>query len=208
MSSRRSHVDGITIGFANEVRAAPALEAVLATITYGSKDRRKLAKAVAKRRNGRDSMNPICQLPSLSTFSNDQSGDLSSSNMDPNACNHRMDLQKSNITVITLSPQDFTGLDASGETDAAQGLFQSLTRIEWKGNGDYMSFASRAHNQWKEFNRFEDQISHVSDPEVEGDAAASFMVVLFLIAVLAYVVEHYSAEVENVAIWLLRRLLA
>eukprot|EP00590_Aulacoseira_subarctica_P003946 CAMPEP_0172421812 /NCGR_PEP_ID=MMETSP1064-20121228/8037_1 /TAXON_ID=202472 /ORGANISM="Aulacoseira subarctica , Strain CCAP 1002/5" /LENGTH=458 /DNA_ID=CAMNT_0013162389 /DNA_START=128 /DNA_END=1500 /DNA_ORIENTATION=- len=153
----RSHVDGVTIGFTNEVRAAPGLEAVLSAVTHRARDRRTFVKVM---------------------------GD--SAVID--------DPTKSNITVVTTCPEIFIGLDTSGETDAAQGLMQSLTRIEWNGNGDYMSFASRAHCQWKEYHGVADEI-YVPDA---ADFAATIMVVAFLaVALFAYLVQCYSKTVSN-----------
>ena len=203
----RSHVDGITIGFANEVRAAPALEAVSSAVTYGSKDRRKLAKAATKKRQRYDST-PVLKLSPSATPTNTRSTEMPTSSNNNATCNHEIDQLRSNITVITLSPQDFIGLDLAGEADAAQGLMQSLTRIEWNGNGDYMSFASRSHLQWKDYHRFDEEVSHVPDAEQVGDSSSTLLVFVFLIAVVAYVVDCYGVEAESLLVWILRRILA
>lgn len=56
---------------------------------------------------------------------------------------------KSLITIIAMNEKDFIGLDPKRETDAAQGIDQSVIRAEWNGQGDHLSFASRAHAVWR-----------------------------------------------------------
>jgi hypothetical protein len=55
---------------------------------------------------------------------------------------------RSTVGIVALHPDDLVGLQNELETDAAQGVLQSLTCAEWNGNGDLMSFAKRAHIQW------------------------------------------------------------
>jgi len=61
---------------------------------------------------------------------------------------------KSNIGLVTRHPDDLIGL-ADGETDAAQGVLQSITCCEWNGNGDLSTFAKRAHIRWCVNNKVE-----------------------------------------------------
>lgn len=206
----RSHVDGVTIGFANEVRAAPALEAVVSAVTFGSKDRRGLVKALTTKASGRKD----------NTDLNDSEPVIASTQkqQDTAATNYESyDPKKSAITVISMSHQDFLGLDSSGETDACQGLMQSLIKVEWNGNGDYMSFASRAHEQWKEMNGLpgEDLSQYIPDAVKDGDTAASVMVAFLMVCLFAYMVQWYlsrnifcgSSTVEKNLARLLRHIL-
>lgn len=66
------------------------------------------------------------------------------------ACPESEGIDKSIISVVALTEDDFIGLDPARETDAAQGIDQSIVRAEWNGQGDHISFASRAHTIWRE----------------------------------------------------------
>ena len=126
--SLRSLLEGITIGTTTEVRAAPALESVLKSVVYGSKERRRLVSQAKKRNH-----TGLFQSPSKKKI-------------DSNT------LTKSPIFIITPSSEEMVGLDASRETDAVQGIIQSISSIEWNGNGDYKSFSRRAQDVWKKQN--------------------------------------------------------
>lgn len=134
----RNVLQGVTIGITTEIRAAPALEAVLKCVQYGMKERRRLA-----RKFGTDDVLANIQMnkrkSQTSAAATAHSHELSPQEI----------LQKSSITIIAQNPDVFIGLDPNGETDAVQGIIQSVTCAEWNSNGNYMSFAKIAQDYWR-----------------------------------------------------------
>jgi len=140
----RPIIDGIVVGVADNLRAAPALEAVLSTVTFASSKRRHIANA--------------------STV-------------------------KSIVDVVAANADELTGLDPEKEPDAVDGLKQSLTCAEWNGNGDYESFASRAHEDWMKTSGY----SYLEDRDLNSvEHTSTLMILSVFTAVLAYFCYYYS----------------
>jgi len=156
----RSVLDGITIGVTPEVRAAPALESVLKAIMFGGKERRRLVlQNRTKFMKG--------------GYFQSKSGDLDN-------------LIRSPIHVIAPSSDEMIGLDFTGETDAVQGIVQSVTFAEWNGNGDFKSFSRRSQDAWKikcGLDAFDEKDNILNDTYMEDTSSA--MVIAFLLCLFA-----------------------
>lgn len=66
------------------------------------------------------------------------------------------DATLSPICLMCPHPDDMVGLDPNQETDAVQGIVQSLTVSEWNGHGDAVCFASRVMDSWRKKHDFTD----------------------------------------------------
>lgn len=163
----RSVLDGITLGVTNEARAAPALESILYSVTFGAAERRRLSKYIKKN----DKVLPDSN--SSSTYSNGQY--TVHNDINPN-------LGRSSIHVVALSAEEMMGLDPVRETDAVQGILQTITLAEWNGNGNYKSFAERAHKAWKK----EHAVDAIDEKDLIEDEASTLMVITFMICVVSY----------------------
>ena len=176
----RSVIEGVTIGVTTEVRAAPALECVLKSLVYGSKERRHLVLQGQRLNHDfkidKNSNNPI----------------------------KYQDISKSPIHIVSQSLDDMIGLDATRETDAVQDIIQSLTSAEWNGNGDFKSFARRAQHAWKKeygLDMFDDETvasddrSDMYDSHIEDVSSA--MVMAFLFCVIAWFWVQYGDLVNE-----------
>jgi hypothetical protein len=96
---------GATLGLADHPRAAPGLESCLEAISVGARDRR--------RRFG-------------------GGGGSSTDNSEEESENAR---RKSCVGIVCHSLQDLVGYDEETETDAVQGVMQSLTHVSFANNG-------------------------------------------------------------------------
>jgi|AntRauTorckE5430_2_1112549.scaffolds.fasta_scaffold03212_3 hypothetical protein len=62
-----------------------------------------------------------------------------------------LDSGRSCIGIVTEYPEDLTGLDLSGETDAVQNLhLHARSTGNWSGKGNILNFAARAQKTWRE----------------------------------------------------------
>lgn len=173
----RSIVDGITIGCTNNVRAAPGLEAALSAISHGAVERRRLVRAAGCQ---------SCQGTIVDTMTTRGNSDNHNVSDDPT---------RSLIGIVSLRPDDLLGLDLERETDAAQGCLQSVTKAEWKGCGDHISFASRAHEEWKQLRHFTSY--DFGEAAAADEHVSSIMITIFFVVITAYILHKYNADVPS-----------
>jgi len=165
----RSLAQGISIGVTSERKAAPACETLLSAVLFSSAKRRRLIKYNQHRRKNQPNNN-------LKT----QSGEVV-----PQSCGST----KSFISILTLGPNDLLGIPVEDEVEdlhAVQDIIQSVTRAEWNGNGDAISFAKRAQSAWKKFNNcfdIDDEFI-VSNQGLKEEPWVIFMVLAFWVVVI------------------------
>lgn len=106
-------------------------------------------------------------------------------------------VQKSVVTVVTLSEDDFLGLDPERETDAVQGIDQSIAHAEWNGLGDYELFSKRAHAEWRKKLDF-DLVCLLDDSDslFSVENMSTVLAVTVLILSLAHVWNSYREELN------------
>ena len=102
-------LSGATVGLADHPRAAPGLESCLEAITVGAGDRRRHGHKRPGKASGKNA-----------------AGD-DNDNSDNSASEDAIQIGKSCVGIACASLRDLIGVDASGETDAVQGLMQSHT---------------------------------------------------------------------------------
>ncbi len=125
-SQLRSLLEGVTVGLSDNSRAAPGLETCMDAIVVGDAERRHFPK---KRRQ-------------------DLSVEIIRNHIEAQS---EADPGKSCIGIVTEYPDDLTGLDPSGETDAVQGLALHARSVgNWGGNGNILNFAARSQKEWRE----------------------------------------------------------
>jgi len=105
-------------------------------------------------------------------------------------------VQKSVVTVVTLSEDDFLGLDPERETDAVQGIDQSIAHAEWNGLGDYELFSKRAHAEWRKKLDFDLVCLDDSDCLFSVENMSTVLAVTVLILSLAHVWNSYREELS------------
>ena len=67
-----------------------------------------------------------------------------------------LDPGRSCIGIVTEYPEDLTGLDTTGETDAVQNMhLHARSTGNWSGKGNVLNFAARAQKVWREVWDFE-----------------------------------------------------
>jgi hypothetical protein len=170
----RTDLEGITVGVANHLRAAPGLEVVMEATAVGSNTRRRRRR----RRQHHHENNHTSSSSSL-------------------------------VGILCSHPDDLLGL-ASTETDAAQGVLQSITCAEWGGYGDWKSFAHRSHTQWCDMNGVleVDEPLHkkrgsrkyraaLENARIMDDPLVSFVFVVFLAWLYFYGWAHYRESIED-----------
>ena len=120
----RSVIEGVTVGLSNDFRAAPGLETCMDAILVGDAERRHFPK---KRKQDSSLVRNISR--------NGQ----------------ELDPYRSSIGIITEYPDDLTGLDPTGETDAVQNLGLHARSIgNWAGKGNTLNFGARSQKCWRE----------------------------------------------------------
>eukprot|EP00978_Attheya_sp_CCMP212_P023014 scaffold69635_cov58-Attheya_sp.AAC.5 len=131
----RHLVDGICVGTANDVHAAPGLEACHEAVRYASAERRQFLRSQTYAAGWWWQW--FWQQRSSSSEETHRRGVV--------------DPIKSVVGFVCPHPDDLMGMDdAAAETDAVQGILQSRTVAEWKGKGDILSFALRAQRDWRQ----------------------------------------------------------
>ena len=116
----RTHIDGMVVGLSSDFRAAPALETCMDAILVGDAERR--------------------------TFSNSNRTSRKAKRLPIIIRNGReLEATRSCIGIVTEYPDDLTGLDPVGETDAVQNLCLHTRSVgNWAGKGNVLNFAARS----------------------------------------------------------------
>lgn len=108
------------------------------------------------------------------------------------------DIRKSAVTVFARNEGEFLGLDPERETDAVQGIDQSMVRAEWNAQGNHESFACRAHEYWKKHWKFKASVN--VDFIIDGELSLfSFENIssMFIVTVLILVTAHIWSTVKQ-----------
>ena len=117
----RNIIQGITVGLSSDFRAAPGLETCMDAVLVGDAERRHFPYQKSKKE--------------MTIIRNGRT----------------LDPLKSCIGIITEYPDDLTGLDSLGETDAVQNLLlHARSTGNWSGKGNVLNFAARAQKLWRE----------------------------------------------------------
>jgi len=117
----RNIIQGITVGLSSDFRAAPGLETCMDSVLVGDAERRHFSYDKSKKE--------------MSIIRNGKA----------------LDPTKSCVGIFTEYPDDLTGLDSSGETDAVQSLLlHARSTGNWSGKGNVLNFAARAQKVWRE----------------------------------------------------------
>ena len=118
----RLHIEGMSVGLSSDFRAAPGLETCMDAIVVGDAERRHYPKP----KHAQNSMTVI------------RNG-------------REFDPSRSCIGIVTEYPDDLTGSDPSGETDAVQNLTLHARSVgNWSGRGNILNFAARSQKRWRE----------------------------------------------------------
>lgn len=122
----RTHIDGMAIGLSSDFRAAPGLETCMDAILVGDAERRHFPKRTRTKKQSSNTTTII------------RNG-------------REIEPSRSCIGIVTEFPDDLTGLDPVGETDAVQNLsLHARSAGNWSGKGNVLNFAARSQKLWRE----------------------------------------------------------
>jgi hypothetical protein len=203
----RNRIDGVTIGLASDIRAAPGLEACMDTVARGAKERRGASrnKPIFCNRNKHQGRREraLCRLRDHSP-------------------------ERSPIAIVACDPDDLeSDHDYSHhhhhDTDINNKIFQSRVITEWNGKGDYKTFADRAMRDWRQVwgnssadngitnvgsyhGRMRPKVPRISRNEDESEyerehdfdePVSTAMILVLLVGILAYLWNLYGDAIYS-----------
>lgn len=144
----RSHIDGMTIGLSSDFRAAPGIETCMDAILVGDAERRLFPQNRRKH-------------SSMTIIRNGR----------------ELDPSRSCIGIVTEYPDDLTGIDPIGETDAVQNLSLHARSVgNWSGKGNVLNFGARSQKFWRQLWDFSAAIQSSGDDTTLRNVGNSYSI--------------------------------
>jgi len=173
----RSILDGITVGVSGS--SSIGLEAVVATLAHGSKERRTALRGNRSFNKAHDRITRTAH---------------SIQSKDP---------EMSSIAVIALNHDSLETNDHHSHHDVTivgsrqEELEQCRVIAEWHGKGDRVSFAARAQLDWRNAWDTQERTGIASELEVNDEPLSSVMIAILMIAIIAHAWNEYGHIVKS-----------
>ena len=175
----RNRLDGITIGVSGSNTIG--LEAVVATLAHGSKERRTALRGCSSFNKAQDRITRMAH--------SIRSKDPEMSSIAVIALNH---------DTLETNDHHHSHHDGANVGISHEKLEQCRVIAEWHGKGDRVSFAARAQVDWRNaWDTQERRGIHQSEHETHDEPLSSVMVMILLIAIIAYAWNEYGHIVQS-----------
>ena len=172
----RNMLDGITIGVSGS--SSIGLEAVVATLAHGSKERRTALRGYKSYNNEHDRRTRMVH--------SIQSKDPEMSSIAVVALNHD-----------TLETNDHHSHHHDVTNVGHEDLVRRRVIAEWHGKGDRVSFATRAQVDWRQAWDTQERTGVAGEHEAHEEPLSSMMVTILLLALVAYAWKEYGHIVQS-----------